>query len=208
MKIKKSFEGKAGIGRTMLKVGAVLGIIVGLIWASAGPYPQVVNDDKGWHILFDGNLAQAAEGNPGAGASGILEIFFINHSATNAYKYVNTSATLESWCTTAGLGYASADDFNVELAHSVLFDICIKVRVNKTHAWDGSKFIDSWVRMNITSADLGIGALTAMEKYVYYNNTGQTYIWLCFFYDFSNAGYDLSKDESADITAIRLEAYY
>jgi hypothetical protein len=121
---------------------------------------------------------------------------------------VNTSATLETWCDAANLGYASADDFNTELAHSVLFDIVIKVRVNKTHAWDGAKFVDAWVRMNLTSADLGIGALSAMEKNVLTNDSGDDYIWIMFYYDFSNAGYDLSKDQSADITAIRLEAYY
>jgi len=205
MKENKIKNGKKAGVRAAVFAALVIGMFVA--WATF-PHPVVKVDERGWHVVFDGNLAQAAEGNPGAGASGILEIFFINHSATNAYKGVNTSATLEGWCTAAGLGYASADDFNVELAHSVLFDIAIKVRVNKTHAWDGAKFVDGWVRMNITSADLSISADSAMEKNVLYNNTGQDYIWIMFFYDFSNAGYDLSKDQSADITSIKLQAYY
>lgn len=198
---------KAGV-----RVALVTALVIGMMFSYVVYFQNLsivpTDDGKGWKIVFDGNLAQAAEGNPGAGASGILEIFFINHSASNAYKLVNTSATLETWCDAANLGYANADDFNTELAHSVLFDIVIKVRVNKTHAWDGAQFMDSQVRMNLTSADLGIGADTAMEKYVYTNNSANDYIWLCFWYDFGNAGYDLSKDQSADITSIKLQAYY
>lgn len=205
MKEKKVGKNRSWFKSTAVVSALVIGILIG--WATM-PHPMLDVDEKGWHILFDGNLAKAAEGNPGAGSSGILEIFFVNHSVGNAYKAVNTSATLETWCTDANLGYANADDFNTELAHSVLFDIAIKVRVNKTHAWDGAKFIDAWVRMNLTSADLGIGALSAMEKNVLTNDSGDNYIWLMFYYDFSNAGYDLSKDQSADITAIVLSAYY
>jgi hypothetical protein len=171
------------------------------------PHPQLIQDEKGWRIIFDGNLAQAAEGDPGVGASGILEIFFVNHSS-NDYASENDSSVIEGWCDAHNLGYANADDFNVELAHTVSFDIAIKVRVNKTHAWDGSKFIDSWVRMNLTSADLGIGADTAMEKSVLTNNSGDNFIWLMFYYDFSDSGDTLSKDQSADITSIKLQAYY
>lgn len=202
-KERKNNSSKAGKG-----TGLVILLVVGMFLAYNALNPQLQVDEHGYHIIFEGNLAQAAEGNPGAGASGILEIFFINHSAGNDYASENTSATLETWCTANGLGYASADDFNVELSHSVLFDIAIKVRVNKTHAWDGSKFMDVWVRMNITSADLGIGADTAMDKSVLQNDSGENYIWLMFYYDFSGSGYDLSKDESADITSIKLEAYY
>ena len=198
---------KAGFRSAAFVSALVIGIMVA--WATM-PHPMLDVDEKGWHILFDGNLAQAAEGNPGAGVGGILWIGFVNHSNPNEYADVayNTTATLESWCTSNGLAYANADDFNLEMSHSVLFDIVIKVRLNQTECWDGSQWVDTWARMNITSADLGIGADTAMEKFVLHNDTADGYLWLMFYYDFTNAGYDLSKDQSADITSIKLSAYY
>jgi len=208
----KVFSKRSKYGSMALVSALVIGILFGYM---TFPHPQLVRDDDGrsWHILFDGNLAQAAEGNPGAGSSGILEIFFINHSVGNDYKAINTSATLESWCNDnlaagGGNAWVNADDFNLELKHSVLFDIAIKVRVNMSDSGDGSDFNENWVRMNITSTDLGISADTGMEKNVLVNNSGYEYMWVMFYYDFSNAGYDLSKDESADITSIKLQAYY
>ena len=199
---KTFFSGKlkAGIISSVL-VGVICGLVV---MANVDLNP--VSEVRGWQMIDDWKWL--GEGDPGAGASGILEVFFINHSATNAYTNFNTSTTLEGWCTAAGLGYAEADDFNLEISYNVVFDIVVKVRVNKTHCWNGTAFIDAYVRMNITSTDLGISADSAMEKAVLYNNTGQDYIWLMFYYDFSDSGTSISRDETADITSIKLEAYY
>jgi hypothetical protein len=204
-------EKKIGKGRSWFKSSAlIVALVCGILVAYATfPQPVLKVDEKGWHILFEGNLAQAVEGDPGAGQSGILEIFFINHSAGNDYKAVNDSSTLEGWCDAANLGYANNDAFNVELAHSVLFDIAIKVRVNATEGKDGANYNDAYIRMNITSTDLGIvPALSPMDKNVLTNDTGDSYIWLMFYYDFGGAGYDLSKDQTADIDALVLSAYY
>jgi len=207
----KGFSKRSKYASTALVTALVIGILFGYM---TFPHPQLVRDDDGrsWHILFDGNLAQAAEGNPGAGSSGILEIFFINHSVGNAYKAINTSATLESWCNDnlaagGGNAWANADDFNLELKHSVLFDIAIKVRVNMSDSGDGSDFNENWVRMNLTSSDLSL-TLEGMEKNVLVNNSNYEFMWVMFYYDFSNAGYDLSKDETVALDNIILQAYY
>jgi len=207
MKDIKNKKNKAGVLSKNFKVIAfVLGIAFALVWSMAGPYPSVVDDEHGWRVVWDGNFASAAEGDPGAGASGIVWIGFVNHSAS--HNYPNASGTIEGWCDANNLGYASADDFNVEIAHDCDFDIVIKVRVNKTHAWDGSAFVDSWVRMYINSSDLSLSSEAMEGPEIGLNDSGKDYIWLYFYVDFSDSGYDFAKDQSANIDDIKLEAYY
>lgn len=205
--MKKNKGKKAGI-KSGVKAGVIVGIIVCLVWASSGPYPSVVDDGKGWHIVWEGSFAEAAEASPGAGASGILQIFFVNHSAAGNITE-NTSATIETWCDAVNLGYTSADDFNVELAHSVDFDIGLKVRANKTHAWRSTVFFDTDVRIRLTATDLSISADTVLSGVVLDNDTVDDYIWMMFETKADDTnGFSLSKDETADITSIKFECYY
>jgi hypothetical protein len=170
------------------------------------PTPKLVNDGKTWHVLFEGNLASAAEADPGAGAGGILEIYLINH--TDAVTTQNTTATIEGWCDAAGLGYASADDFNTELAHSVAFDVCVRVRGNATQCKRGAIWHGGDLKVEWTCSGLSVGADTAMVGAITYNNTGASYLWMNFEDDNSNAGFTLPKDASYDITSIKFSAYY
>jgi len=205
-KIKKNNK-KASVLCSTVKVGAVIGIFVSLIFMGSGFYPRVEMDERSWHVVWEGNFAQAAESDPGEGASGILEIFFVNHTTSNVTE--NTSATIEGWCDDNNLGYASADDFNVELAHSVTFDIAIKVRANQTNAYRTDKFFDSDVRVRMTSSDLGISADTVLDGFVLDNDTTDTFIWMMFETKGNGAGgFSLTKDESNDITSIKFECYY
>jgi len=209
-KNNKHFEKKAGIS-----LGTVFALIIAmLLLYSTMPTPVIVptDDGKSWHIIFEGNLAQAAEANPGAGVGGILEVFFVNKSVNPATDYArNDSSIFETWATAADLGYASADDFNLEIAHSVDFTIVIRVRGNETMANDaGGDFVDTYLRVNITSADLNINALTAMTPLVTYNDTAKDFIWMNFYLeqDASAADLNIARDETAQITAIVFSAYY
>ena len=192
-----------------VRLGIVIGVMFCLIWMGAGPYPHLVNDGPSWHIVWEGSFGQAAEADLGSGVGGILEIFFANHSAAPATCYdENDSSVIEGWCDTAGLGYANADDFNVELAHSTTFDVVIRVRGNKTQCWRSDKFYDTDLRVRWTSADLSVGGDTEMTGVVSQNDSGIDFLYMNFYDDNSGSGYSLSKDASADITSIKFEAYY
>lgn len=198
---------KAGI-----RAGLVVALVIGLTFAYITlPSLQLVQDKdtKSWHVIWESNLAHAAEANPGAGAGGILEIFFVNHTATPTTAYnENTSATIEGWCTTAKLGYASADDFNTELAHSVAFDVVVRVRGNATMCERDGDWFPADLKVEWTSADLGIGADTDMTGVITLNNTALPYLYMNFYDDNGAAGFTLPKDASYDITSIKLSAYY
>jgi len=195
-----------------IRVGLVLALVCAMFVVGMMPHPTIQNDDKGWHVVWEGSLSDyvyAAEANPGAGVSGILEIFIINHTASPDTAYdENSSSDMESWCTAAGLGYCNADDSNIDIAHTTDFDIVVRVRGNQTICHDGSQFMDSYLRVRITSADLSIGADTEMTGVVSQNSSGNTYLWMNFYEDNSGSGYSISRDETAEITSIKFEAYY
>ena len=204
------------------KAGVSLGIISGLVITMMLVYSlsttttlEIVptDDGKSWHIIFEGNLAQAAEADPGAGAGGILGVYFVNHSA--AYTYTaNDSSTFETWATAAGLGYANADDFNLEIDHSTDFNIVVRIRGNRTMCDNpAAAHVDANLRVNLSSAgaaNLDIDALTAMTPVITQNDSGCEFIWMNFNLKVDQAAGKLSidRDQTADITAIVFSAYY
>jgi len=191
-----------------MRAGLVIALVTGMMFAYLTiPHPHLEQDDgKSWHVVWESNLADAAEANPGVGAGGILEIYYINH--TDAVTTQNTTTTIEGWCNAAGLGYASADNFNTELAHSVAFDVCVRVRGNATQCKRGTVWHGGDLKVEWTCAGLGVGADTAMEGVITYNNTGASYLWMNFEDDNSNAGYTLAKDQTIAISSIKFSAYY
>ena len=197
---KESFNKKYKLVKPFLVIGLVLGILFGY----NASIPKI-SYEPSWHIVFEGNLAQAGEGDPGTGAGGILEIFFYPHTATPGTTYAeNNSATLEA----ASLGWANADDFNVELPHSTAFDPVVRVRGNKTQCWRVDKFYDSDLRVRWTCTDLGVSSDTVMTGVVTYNNTSADFLWMNFYHQGSGSGFTLSKDQTASIQSIKFEAYY
>jgi len=178
---KSSSSKKAGIRWGTLFAVVAVGLMLG---TQMIPHPVLKNEPT-WHLIWEGTLAQATEGNPGAGVSGFLEIFFVNHTAspTTAYSH-NTSSDFETWADAnlkptgvATHAYANADNFCLQLKSSILFDIVIRCRWNKTNAWDGAKFIDANTRVNITCSGFATMADIVGTGTVSYNNTGAWALW-------------------------------
>ena len=64
---------KAGV-----RWGVVFGVFVVCFLLGTKMIPSPVlkqDDDRVWHVVWEGSLAEATEANPGAGASGFLEVF-------------------------------------------------------------------------------------------------------------------------------------
>jgi hypothetical protein len=187
-------------------------IIVLLLVVFTAPKPIVIEEEGKWKVIWKGNLAEASEHNPGAGASGFLEFFWTNHTATPNTAYdENSSATIESWCTANMPGktpYATADSFSVEVEHSVTFDYVCRARFNKTHCWDGSQFIGARCRINLTvSGDNTISDATGtlVESY---NNSGANYLWVNVYWNNGGAGYTNTAGGGDTISEISIEAQY
>ena len=211
-RIKRETQKKIGIS-----TGLVSALVVGMLFLMfTVPQPTIVptDDGKSWHVVWEGNLVQAkSEFDPGAAAGGILGVYFVNKSASPHVAYAqNDSEYLQTWANASKLGYTNADDFNLEIAHSVDFTIVIRVRANDTMCEDSgtSNFHPEWVRVNISAPDIGITSFTNTSQVVTKNDTSLAFIWLNFFIeeDSGSGNLNIARDETAQISGIRLEAYY
>ena len=203
--MRQFFTKTKGIRLGLVAVLVVSTFVIGML-----PHPVIEQNDadRSWHVVWEGSLAdyaRAAEANPGDGVSGILSVYIYPHDASPGTEYAeNTSATLEAAC----LGYANADALRIDVPHSTAFDIVVRVRGNKTHCWVSDQFYDSYLRVRITAADLSIGADTLATGVISYNNTGKDFIWMNHYLNAGGAGYSLIRDQTAEITHIKFEAYY
>lgn len=201
------------------KAGMMIGIIgtffiAGiLILTELSP---VVVVERRWQMV-DIWTPIASEGNPGSGASGFLEIFFMNTSSADSLGYgLNTSSTHETWCSANMVGktpYANADNFNVEIESEKTFVFMVRTRYNKTHVWDATKFIDTRADCQITvsSSNWAVGSNIANAsgtKYITRNNTGEDYLWINWVWDNGGTGYQLADDGTITISEIYIEAEF
>lgn len=176
----------------LIKASVVVGLMVIAILTTLIVLPA--DKDGGWGTI----TVSAAEANPGAGASGILEVFIIDHDSGVTY----TDNISEGAGSTLGYG---VDSFNIDIPHSTTFDIIVKCRANTTHAYDSAWNL-SLIRCNLTaSGALTIGPLEGMtEHQIGYN---ATYIWVNYELDNSGSGYSIDRDDSVSVSAIKFEYY-
>jgi len=154
------------------------------------------SNDGGFGTL----TVSAAEANPGTGASGILEVFVIDH-ANRPANYNSNISEGDSFV----LGYG-VDDFSINIPHSTAFDIVVKCRANATHAYNstGSKWETDWIRCILNAT----GAITINENMNETEITNNSnYIWVNYWIDNSGSGYTIGRDEAVDIGTINFEYY-
>lgn len=219
---EKKIKNKKAIG---LRLGLISGIIIAmLVYTTIIPYAPVVEQTEtgyqpSWHLIWKGPMSALAEALPTGDASGIVGIWFTNHTITaNSTYSINNSNVFSEWCNTSHLGYAFADNFYTELAHDVPFDIVVRIRANKTVCANSTEsygiFNQGRIRANITSASLGIAALTSMIQINTSNLSSNPWCYSNFWinwtgaYDPTGVGYTIGVDATATITEIRFEAYY
>lgn len=223
MEIKEDKRSKAvykGVSR-----GTIIAVfLVAFVMVMTMSYPMIVeveteDDGKEWQIIWEGNLAMAAEASVAAGESGFLGIYFINYTASPGVDYSrnNTGDEFETWCTTNMPGktpYANADNFRLEIDHSTSFNILVRVRFNKTHAWNGTAFIanDTRVEMQVNSSNWAVGSdiTNATDGIVVpsRNDSGDEHIWINFYWEAAGAGYQVAKNGVITIARIYISANF
>ena len=219
---------------------AILGLCTQVI-----PHPKLVTDeDTGYsYITWDNSniLVSANETTYLGTASGFLEIYIVNHSTTPTTTYSitggnptadnvhNQTATFEGWAQTNMDADAAGGTYfawsyltgNTSLARTLTvkaltsFDIVIRYRGSKAHAWDGVKFKNSSCRVKlnvtITSGAGGTGfPISALEltNEQSCNATDHTFIWINAVANNAGAGYQLGKGEVLNIVNIKVEFNY
>jgi hypothetical protein len=199
MKDQKNIEKKRR-RKTMLFISA---LVIGMMFSYVTFWQNVSvvqdEDTRSWHVIWEGSLAEAGEADPGAGNSGILEIFIYETGGTYTTNLTEGDAST--------LGWASADATEIDVAHSTAFDVVVKVRGNATHCKRDAVWFNTDLRVRITWSDESLTD-EVCEMAEIENNTANTYLWLNFYIDNSDSGYTLSKSQTTEIQNIKFEAYY
>ena len=187
----------------------VLGVLFGYV-----VYDTLMEEEhvKSWHTVMKWIPGEPlAEADPGAGNSGILEVFFINHSADKYYTQENTSSVLEGHCNASGLGHVNADNTELDIAHGTAFDILVKVRGNASHAKHGATWFDSDLNVTMTWTDKTLtndqpdGNTTYPQADM--NTSAFTYVYVIFYWDNGGAGYTIDKGQTTNVGDF-IFAYY
>lgn len=206
--------------------GIRLGLVTFLVIAMLMVYfnmPRMVleeNDEGFSTIRFMGNTVSATENHTiTVGASGFLEIFFINHTATPATAYdTNTSSSFETWCNasldpdaagTTYKAYSHDGAFSLTIKWGVAFDILVRYRGNATCAKNATMFKDSSCRVKINATGGGVTlSEVTLTNVVSYNSSSATYIYLNAYANNGGSGYTLNKGGTCTITNIKIEFNY
>lgn len=193
-----------------IRLGIIAALVIGIMFSYVTlPRPILEQDEnERWRIVWEGNLAEAAEGTPNGG--GYLEIFFHPHNADPGATYLNNdSSLLEANCTT-GYGYSNAEGFNLEIDRTKTFDIVVRVRYNETQAKEGGywNYNDTQVCLNTTGGGIEISGIQGTQLNTRNEPHAGAYIWQNYYWDNSGSGYSISDGGTCTITNIKIEARY
>jgi len=200
-KTKKTNYKKAGISLGTVSAIAIAALV---IFATA-PRPELKIDDGDWHIIWQGNLASAAENNPGAGVSGWMATFCLDYAETPGTCLMSnaTAGGYDAWGNVSG--YVSADDTETDLASEDPFYFVVRCRFNETVCGDAGVLQKDRVRCALTvSGDETISdvALDGDDDavaggggaFVSYNGSAWLYVNFC--WDDNSDGYRITDDGS------------
>ena len=195
------------------KAGVILGcMLVALIMISSIAIREDVNPETGIATMKIDVRNAVAEYSPGAGdiESGWLEIYAYPHSADPNTTYAeNTSATLEA----ASLAYADVDAWSEALISETSFDIVVRGRWNKTHAWNFDQFEDDRCRIKMTADcdDWGVGTIISDVEgvlVVSQNSSLDDFIWCNVYWNNSGTGYQIKDDATLTVSEISIEGEF
>ena len=194
-----------------------------LVLTQALPLPRLVTDEEtgfsyiGWG---DNVIVSATEAVPTAGSSSVLEIFFVNHTATPTTAYdTNTSASFETWANAsldpdaAGATYKAytvdvldGTFTTLTVKWGVDTDMVVRYRGNVTNAKNGTIFNAANCRIKVNASGGGMTTLSSqvLSQVISKNTSTNTYIWINAYYNIGT----LNKGGTYTVTNIKLEFNY
>lgn len=207
------------VKRLGILTGVVACFVVLIVVNASMDVKPIYESEEIWQEVYRWT-PHGAEANPGAGASGFLEIYFMNLSTWTAGGYgVNVTATLEGWCdanmpSASPNAWASADSFDIEdFESSKTFVIGVRARWNATHAKDGADWFgnDTEVQITVTCTGWDVGGNinnvtgTMIESS---NNSAYDFLYTNTWWTNGGVGYQISDDAVMTISEVYLEARF
>jgi hypothetical protein len=213
---------KESFKRNGVRWAIVFGVFIvasTLVLLQAIPSPKIVTNEQGFsYIAWDGtNIVSATENSTiGSVASGFLEIYFVNHTASPTTAYDdNVSKNYETWANAStdpdGTGttykaYSTIAGFSLTVKWGVAMDMLIRYRGNVTHAKNATIFNAANCRVKVNASGGGCTTLSSqvLTQVVSKNGTGCTFIWINAYYSIGT----LNKGGTYTITNIKIEFNY
>lgn len=200
---KKIFGKKAGV-----KLGAVFGIVAIVLIASytishsdLKEIPTVFEPDPEWQTIYevkmeDGKLLVTGEAEPGTSTSGWLSTFCLDYAQVPGTVLQNNAT---DWEASGDVhAYVDTDDTETDLPSEDPFYFVIRSQFNRTHAHDGSTFIDARCRIFLTvSGDETISNVNGTAV-ISENETANMCIHINFYWDDEDDGYRITDDGNLD----------
>jgi hypothetical protein len=212
-----------------LKFGLIITIIALIITAGASiqdisefnaqlektKYLNGLKPDGEWHMMARINPLSWLGGTD----TDFLEIFYINLSdGDNWFANDNVTSNLENTCDANDLGYVTADDIELDIAHSTAFAIVARVKGDSDHCKRGSDWWDTDLNCTLTWNTDGYSLNDVQPDHVTdyshangpdFNTSAYTFLYKHFVWDNSNNGFQISKGaNTGDDPIIELAAYY
>ena len=204
---------KAILGSTMFTV-LVMGALVGMmvLWNSQGVIETQILEPREWQPL--------ETGAPAAGESGVVGVFIYPRQATPATAYQTNCTTGTAYAHGTEIVTSGANALTGNVPYDTAFDIVVRVRWNKTHAYstNNNTWMLPWVNASISAAnDAGgttyfpIAALDMGEANVS-GCTTDTYIWVQYYCQAkasaTGAGLQISHGDTVNCSTFQAWAYY
>lgn len=199
MKKEKLKYRKAGISWAVVTAFVVASLVI------IANFPKVEVDEGEWHVIWEGNLASAAENDPGAGVSGWLATFQLDYAETPGTCLMSnaTNGAYDGWGNVSG--YINADDTEADLASEDPAYFTVRCRFNDTVCGDAGTLMKHRVKCALTvSGDETISNVNLLGDdddvaggggaFVSYNGSNWLYVNFC--WDDNSDGYRITDDGS------------
>ena len=206
--MQRKEDKKLNYKKAGLSLGTIFAVFVAIMFIIFQLPKPVFNNDEGvWQTIWEGNIASAAENNPGAGASGWLATFCLDYAETPTTCLASnaTNGAYDGWGNVSG--YVNTDNTDTDLKSEDPFYFVVRCRFNQTHCHNGTAFIASRCKCFLTvSGDETISDVSQLGDddgtdnngggQVSYNNSGGEFIYINFWWDDNNDGYRITDDGS------------
>ena len=223
MKNKKSDRKNASglpAAVSLLAIGLVVGM---LIITNSSPVPEEFVEQieqREWQTI---NLPMLGENDPGGIASGVMGVYIYAHSgkpgvaagggAGDTAGTFTHNLSVDETGNASCFAYCDANNTHAgsQVPYGSGFDIVVKVRWNKTHAYEDTN--DTWMirytSATITCAELdaGLADNATMFKVNITGCTGDEFIWVNYYVNNTNEGYNLTRGQNISHCRFWFDAY-
>lgn len=209
MNRKKAILGSAMF--TVLIIGALAGMMI--LWNTQSVIETQILEPREWQPL--------ETGAPGAGESGVVWVGIVAHEADPGTAYASNQTDGGSLAYGTEVVTSGANALTGNVPYDTAFDIVVRVRWNKTHAYSSNNdtWMLSWVNASISAAnDAGsttyfpIAAVAMGEVNVTGVTAGHDFIYVQYYIQAkaaaAGAGLQISHGDTVNCSNFQAWAYY